>query len=33
MEKMLGKKVLLKLFVKVTRDWVSNQRILDEFGY
>ena len=33
MEKMLGKKVLLKLFVKVTRDWVSNQRMLDEFGY
>lgn len=33
MEKMLGKKVLLKLFVKVTKDWVSNQRILNEFGY
>jgi GTP-binding protein Era len=33
MEKMLGRKVLLKLFVKVTRDWVSNQRILNEFGY
>jgi GTPase len=33
MEKMLGTKVLLKLFVKVTRDWVSNQRILNEFGY
>ncbi len=33
MEKMLGKKVLLKLFVKVTRDWVSNQRMLNEFGY
>ncbi len=32
-EKMLGKKVLLKLFVKVTKDWVSNQRILSEFGY
>lgn len=32
-EKMLGKKVLLKLFVKVTKDWVSNQRILNEFGY
>jgi GTPase len=33
MEKMLGTKVLLKLFVKVTRDWVSNQRMLSEFGY
>lgn len=32
-EKMLGTKVLLKLFVKVTKDWVSNQRALDEFGY
>lgn len=32
-EKMLGRKVLLKLFVKVTKDWVSNQRILNEFGY
>jgi GTP-binding protein Era len=33
MEEMLGRKVLLKLFVKVTKDWVSNQRILNEFGY
>lgn len=33
MEKMLGRKVLLKLFVKVTKDWVSNDRTLDEFGY
>jgi GTPase len=33
MEKMLGSKVLLKLFVKVTKDWVSNHRILSEFGY
>lgn len=32
-EPMLGQKVLLKLFVKVTKDWVSNDRILDEFGY
>ena len=32
-EQMLGSKVLLKLFVKVTRDWVSNKRQLSEFGY
>ncbi len=32
-EQMLGSKVLLKLFVKVTRDWVSNKRCLSEFGY
>ncbi|MCG8615303.1 MAG: GTPase Era [Desulfobacterales bacterium] len=32
-EEMLGKKVLLKLFVKVTKDWVSNSRHLNEFGY
>jgi GTP-binding protein Era len=32
-EQMLGSKVLLKLFVKVTRDWVSNKRHLSEFGY
>jgi GTPase len=30
---MLGTKVLLKLFVKVSKDWVSNQRMLSEFGY
>jgi GTPase len=33
MEKMLRSRVLLKLFVKVTKDWVSNQRMLNEFGY
>ncbi|OGR26197.1 MAG: GTPase Era [Desulfobacterales bacterium RIFOXYA12_FULL_46_15] len=32
-EEMIGKKVLLKLFVKVTRNWVENERILSEFGY
>ena len=32
-EEMLGSKVLLKLFVKVTRDWVSRERQLSEFGY
>ncbi len=30
---MLGGKVLLKLFVKVTKDWASNERVLNEFGY
>ena len=32
-EQMTGQKVLLKLFVKVTKNWVDNKRILDEFGY
>lgn len=32
-EKMVGSKVLLKLFVKVSKDWNSNERILTEFGY
>ncbi len=32
-EQMTGQKVLLKLFVKVTKHWVDNSRILDEFGY
>lgn len=32
-EEMTGQKVLLKLFVKVTKNWVSNSRILNEFGY
>ncbi|MEH0019842.1 MAG: GTPase Era [Desulfobacter sp.] len=32
-EEMLGTRVLLKLFVKVTKDWISNQRHLSEFGY
>lgn len=32
-EQMTGQKVLLKLFVKVTKDWVDNSRILNEFGY
>ncbi len=33
MEKMLGKKVLLKLFVKVTPNWGSRPGTLNEFGY
>jgi len=32
-EQMTGQKVLLKLFVKVTKNWIDNGRILDEFGY
>jgi GTP-binding protein Era len=32
-EEMTGRKVLLKLFVKVTKNWDSNERILNEFGY
>ncbi len=32
-EQMTGQKVLLKLFVKVTKNWTDNRRHLDEFGY
>lgn len=32
-ERMTGLKVLLKLFVKVTKNWASNERMLNEFGY
>jgi GTP-binding protein Era len=32
-EQMTGQKVLLKLFVKVTKDWIDNGRMLSEFGY
>jgi len=32
-EQMTNQKVLLKLFVKVTKNWISNARILNEFGY
>jgi len=32
-QQMAGSKVLLKLFVKVTKNWASNERILNEFGY
>ena len=32
-EQMTGRKVLLKLFVKVTKNWTDNERILSEFGY
>ena len=32
-EKMTGRKILLKLFVKVSRNWSENERYLSEFGY
>lgn len=32
-EQMTGQKVLLKLFVKVTKNWIDNGRVLSEFGY
>ncbi len=32
-EKMTGSKILLKLFVRVTRNWTKNEKILKEFGY
>lgn len=33
LEKFLGKKVFLQLFVKVRGDWRNDQRKLREFGY
>ena len=33
LEKFFGKKVFLETFVKVDKDWRSNQRELDSFGY
>ena len=33
MEKLLSKKVMLKLFVKVEKDWRNNMNSLTEFGY
>ena len=32
-EQMTGHKVLLKLFVKVTKNWIGNAKMLNEFGY
>lgn len=32
-EQMTGRKILLKLFVKVSKNWNANNRMLDEFGY
>lgn len=32
-EEMTGRKILLKLFVKVSKNWNANHRMLDEFGY
>ena len=32
-EQMTGRKILLKLFVKVSKNWNTSQRMLDEFGY
>lgn len=32
-EQMTGLKVLLKLFVKTTKNWIGNERKLAEFGY
>ncbi|MBF0201002.1 MAG: GTPase Era [Desulfamplus sp.] len=32
-ERMTGSKVLLKLFVKVTKNWSGNEKILRDFGY
>lgn len=33
MEKLLGKKVFLQLWIKVREDWPDNERYLQEFGY
>ena len=32
-EKMLGQKVLLKLWVKVKKNWSQDERFLKELGY
>ncbi len=32
-EAFTGQKVLLKLFVKVTKNWIGNEKMLNEFGY
>jgi GTP-binding protein Era len=32
-EQMSGQKVLLKLFVKVTKNWIGDAKMLNEFGY
>lgn len=32
-ERMTGTKVMLKLFVRVTKNWSRNERIMKEFGY
>ena len=32
-ERMTGSKVLLKLFVKVTRNWSRDEKALKSFGY
>ena len=32
-ERMTGLKVLLKLFVKVNKNWSQNEKALKEFGY
>jgi GTP-binding protein Era len=33
MEKFLGKKVFLEIFVKVEKDWRKNENKLRRFGY
>lgn len=33
LEKFFGKKIFLQMFVKVDKDWRSNQKELDSFGY
>ncbi len=32
-QKMTGSKILLRLFVRVTKNWTKNEKILKEFGY
>ena len=32
-EKLLGKKVMLRLWVKVKKDWTNNKISLNAFGY
>lgn len=32
-EKLLGAKVYLEIFVKVEKDWTKDKKLLKEFGY
>jgi GTP-binding protein Era len=32
-ERLLGTKIYLELFVKVQKDWTKDKRLLKEFGY
>ena len=33
LEELFGEKIFLRLFVKVSRDWSDNERLIERFGY